>query len=291
MRLTQVSVKVSIYYARVFRILEKLSRHLILAFFTIVVVYPVVWMVLASFRTRSEIFADVWGLPRSLSFGLQNYSQAWVNAMLGRAMLNSVIVSMGTVALIVIAAGLAGYALAKIRFRFATLIFLVFLLTLQTPLPVIPLYLLLSRMHLTNNFGGLILPMVARGLPMSIFIFRSFFQSVPNELLDAAKVDGCSDFTAFLRIVVPISGPVIATVSILEFVISWNEFFVPLMVVHSPEMRTIPLAVQQFFYFWGRVQWEQVFAALTIGSIPMIIIYVIMQRRFIEGLTAGALKG
>jgi ABC-type glycerol-3-phosphate transport system permease component len=109
--------------------------------------------------------------------------------------------------------------------------------------------------------------------------------------LDAAKVDGCTDLAAFLRVVVPISGPAIATVGILQFVGSWNEYVLPLILIRSPEMRTIPLAIQVFFYNWGRVEWAQAFAALSVGSLPMIILYVILQRQFIQGLTAGALKG
>ena len=138
---------------------------------------------------------------------------------------------------------------------------------------------------------GLILPSVAAGLPLSIFIFRSFFLSVPSEIMDAARVDGCNSLQVFLRVVAPISGPAIATVSILEFVGSWNQYVLPLIVVRRADMRTLPLAIQVFFREWGQVEWVQVFAALSIGTLPIIIIYIIMQRQFIQGLTSGAVKG
>lgn len=148
---------------------------------------------------------------------------------------------------------------------------------------------MLVKMGLTDSRIGLILPMVAGGLPLSIFIFQAFFRSIPRELLDAAKVDGCTELSAFGRVVLPISGPAIATVAILEFVGAWNQYF--LVLLRSAEMRTIPLAIQVFFYDFGRTEWEQVFAALSIATIPVVVLYIIMQRQFIEGLTAGAVKG
>lgn len=269
--------------------LTRVFSHLVLAFFTITIVYPVVWMVFASFKTRDEIVTRVWSPPTRLAW--VNYTEAWETAKLGNALFNSVVVALSVVILVVAMASLAGFAFARLRFRFSALIFLVFIFTMQAPVPVIPLYVMLVKLRMTDSYLGLILPSVAGGLPLAIFIFRAFFFSVPGELLEAAKVDGCTDLTAFLRVVAPISGPAIATVSILQFVGSWNEYFLPLILIRSPEMRTIPLAIQVFFYAWGRTEWEQVFAALSIGSLPMILLYVIMQRQFIQGLTAGAVKG
>jgi raffinose/stachyose/melibiose transport system permease protein len=269
--------------------LTKGASHVILALFTIAIVYPVVWMLLASLKSNTEIVTNVWGLPQAPAF--ENYRLAWETAKLGNALFNSVFVSLCTVLLVSSLAALAAFAFARLRFRCATLIFLLFVFTMQAPVPVIPLYVMLVKLHMTDSYAGLILPSVAGGLPLSIFIFRAFFQSIPGELMEAAKVDGCTDFSAFLRVVVPISGPAIATVSILQFVGTWNDFFLPMILVRTPEMRTIPLAIQVFFYAWGRTEWAQVFAALSVGSLPMIILYIIMQRQFIQGLTAGAIKG
>jgi raffinose/stachyose/melibiose transport system permease protein len=270
-------------------LLTNLASHLILALFTVVIVYPVLWMLLASFKSNSEIVTNVWGLPQTLQW--ENYTGAWQSAQLGYAMLNSFLVSAGTVILVTVLAGLAGFAFAKFHFRYGLALFLLLVFTMHAPAPVIPLYVMLVKMGLTDSRLGLILPMVAGGVPLSIFIFRAYFQSIPGELMDAAKVDGCTDLTAFLRVVLPISGPAIATVAILQFVGAWNDYFLALILVRSAEMRTIPLAIQVFFYAWGRTEWEQVFAALSIGSLPMIILYMIMQRQFIQGLTAGSVKG
>lgn len=275
--------------ARMERYLTALGSHLVLLFFTAVIIYPVVWMIFASFKSKTEIVENVWGPPQTLAW--ENYVGAWQSADLGYALLNSVVTSIGSVIIVIILAALAGYAFAKLQFRFATLIFLILIFTMHAPAPIIPLYIMLVKLGLTDSRIGLILPMVAGGLPLAIFIFRAFFQSIPGELLDAAKVDGCTELSAFLRVVTPISGPAIATVAILEFVGAWNQYFLALVLLRSAEMRTIPLAIQVFFYAWGRTEWEQVFAALCIGSLPMILLYIIMQRQFIQGLTAGSVKG
>jgi raffinose/stachyose/melibiose transport system permease protein len=263
--------------------------HVVLAIFVVVIVYPVVWMVFASFKSQTEIVTNIWGLPEVWQW--QNYTEAWENASMGYAILNSIVSSLLTVLLVTVLAAAAGYAFAKFRFRFSVAIFLILIFTMHAPTPVIPLYIMLVRLRLTDSIPGLVLPMVAGGLPLAIFIFRAFFQSIPRELVDAAKVDGCNEFGAFRRVIAPISTPAIATVAILQFVGAWNEYFLALILLRSPEVRTIPLAIQVFFYAWGRTQWEQVFAALTIGSLPMIILYIIMQRQFIQGLTAGSVKG
>ncbi len=266
-----------------------IGSHLVLIVAVITIVYPVVWMIFASFKSQTEIVTNIWGLPQSLRW--ENYSEAWANANMGFAIFNSIVSSLGTVLLVTILAALTGYAFARFRFRFSLAIFLLLIFTMHAPTPVIPLYLMLVRLKLTDSLLGLVLPMVAGGLPLAIFIFRAFFQSIPSELVDAAKVDGCNEFSAFRRVIAPISTPAIATVAILQFVSAWNEYFLALILLRSPEVRTIPLAIQVFFYAWGRTQWEQVFAALTIGSLPMIILYIVMQRHFIQGLTAGSVKG
>ena len=281
--------KLSESLSRVERLTVKLVSHMILAFFTVVIVYPVIWMLFGSLKTGGEFVSNVWGPPRTLAW--ENYAQAWERALLGTAICNSLFVSLSVVILVTTLAALAGYAFAKLHFRFSGVILAIFVLTLHTRAPTIPLYVLLVKIHATDAHVGLILPLVAAGLPLSIFIFRAFFQAVPSELMDAAKVDGCTDLGAFLRVVVPISGPAVATVAILQFLEAWNEYFLPLLVIRSPEMRTVPLAVQVFFHGWQGTDWQQVFAALSIGSVPMIVLYVFMQRQFIQGLTSGALKG
>ncbi len=287
MRTTTVPARPSL--PRMNHILAKLPSHLILTLFTLIIVYPVVWMIFASFKTATEIAANPWGLPQVFTW--ENYSRAWEAAQLGNALFNSVFVSLLVVLLVVSLSAFAGYALAQFRFRFSLFIFLLFVLTMQAPVPIIPLYVMLVKLHLTDSYIGLTLPLVAGGLPLAIFVFRAFFLSVPRELQEAAVVDGCTPLGAFLRVVLPISGPAVATISILQFLGAWNEYFLALILIRTPELRTLPLAVQVFFYDFGRTEWGPTFAALTVGSLPMIIVYIIMQRQFIQGLTSGAVKG
>jgi raffinose/stachyose/melibiose transport system permease protein len=274
---------------RVDRAATSLASHMVLLACMIIIVYPVVWMVFASFKSATEIVTNVWGLPTQLHW--ENYTGAWNSAKLGYALMNSVITSLGSVLIVVCVSSLAAYAFARMNFRGSMLIFLILIFTMHAPVPIIPLYVMLVKMGMTDSRIGLILPMAAASIPLSIFIFRAFFQTIPGELMDAAKVDGCTELKAFLRVVLPISGPAVATVAILEFVGAWNQYFLALVLIRSPEMSTIPLAIQVFFYAFGRTQWQQVFAALTIGTMPMILLYIVMQRQFIQGLTAGSVKG
>lgn len=274
---------------RFINILTVIGSHAILIFFTVIIVYPVLWMLLTSFKTNDEVVTNIWGFPRILQW--TNYTNAWQIADLGHAMFNSTIVSLVTLILVICFASVAAFALARYSSRLLTVILLIFVFTMQTPPPIIPLYVEVAKLHLANTLTGLICAEASSGLPFSIFIFRAFFQGIPGELLDAAKVDGCNDLQVFLRVVIPISGPAIATVGILQFVSTWNEYFLPLLLIHESDMRTIPLAIQVFFYNWGRTTWAYVFASLSIGTVPVIIIYVILARQFIRGLTAGAIKG
>jgi raffinose/stachyose/melibiose transport system permease protein len=146
------------------------------------------------------------------------------------------------------------------------------------------------RLHLVDTYAALILPYTSGSLPLSIFLLRAFFQSIPQELTDAGRIDGCSHFTAFVRIVLPISKPGLATVVILTFLNSWNEFFLALIFIHNPNIMTLPLGLQAFFFQYS-VQWNYLFAALTMSIIPIVVVYLVMQRQFIAGLTAGAIRG
>jgi len=269
--------------------IERVATHLILIVFALIVVYPVLWMAFASLKDSSELLSNIWGAPKSIE--TKNYTEAWKAAHLGRALFNSIFISLSTVVLVVAITAPAGYALAKFKLRFGTLILLIFVLTMQAPVPVIPLYVLLVKLKMTDSYIGYILPLTAGGIPLAIFIFRAFFTTVPRELEEAAVVDGSTRVGAFLRIVMPVSVPAVATVSILQFLGSWNEYFLALILIRSPELRTLPLSIQVFFYDWGRTDWGPIFAALTIGSLPMILLYIVMQRRFVQGLTAGAVKG
>jgi raffinose/stachyose/melibiose transport system permease protein len=263
--------------------------YLVLTLCAVIVGYPVVAMVLNSFKGTYEMYSNPWGLPAHLMW--TNYQYAWSEAQIPSFMLNSLIVSVASVALTVILACFAAYAFATFQFRFSRPLFLLFALLLIVPVPVgiIPLYIIVSRLHLTDTYWALILPYTAGGLPLSIFMLRAYFQSIPQELSDAATIDGCNQVQAFLRVIIPVATPALATVTIFQFINSWNEFFLALIFIHKTSMMTLPLGLQSFFYEYS-VQWGYLFAALSMGLVPVIVVYLLMQRQFINGLTAGALK-
>ena len=271
------------------RVANALS-YLILTLFSVVVGYPVVAMVLNSFKGTYEIYSNPWGLPAHLMWS--NYQYAWNEAQIPSFMVNSLIVSIASVIFTVVLAAFAAYSFATFEFRFSRPLFLLFALLLIVPVPVgiIPLYILESRLHLMDTYWALILPYTAGGLPLSIFILRAFFQSIPHELSDAATIDGCSQMQAFLLVIIPVSTPALATVTLFQFISSWNEFFLALIFIHKSSLMTLPLGLQSFFYNYS-VQWGYLFAALSTALVPVIAVYLLMQRQFISGLTSGALKG
>jgi raffinose/stachyose/melibiose transport system permease protein len=254
----------------------------------VVIGYPVLWMVLQSFKGTAEMYANIWGMPQVVL--LENYARAIEMGMV-RYIFNSTIVAVGTVLCILVGASLAAYAFSKFSFVGNRALFFMFIFTLVVPMQamIIPLYAVLVSLRLTNTYLVLILPYAAAGLPVSIFLLRTFFDTIPRELEEAAKIDGCSDFGAFWRVVLPISGPGLAAVAILQFVNAWNELVLALVAIRNPALRTIPLGLQIFVA--DHVEWGPVFASLSMATLPVIVVYVLMQRHFIRGLTAGAIKG
>jgi raffinose/stachyose/melibiose transport system permease protein len=266
------------------------GTYLVVTVFSILVGYPVLWMFLASFKTKTELYINIWGLPETLYTA--NYEYAWRVSKMGNYILNSVIVSLSTVAIILVAASIAAYAFSRFSFRGKNILFFTFVFSMLVPsqVTIIPLYAVITQLKLTNTYLALILPYAAGGLPLSIFLLRAFFEGTPREVEDAAHIDGCSNLQTFLRVVLPVSTPGLATVTILQFMNAWNEFFLALIFIRQASLRTIPLGLQAFFFEF-QVEWQYLFAALSMATIPVIVIYVMMQRQFIAGLTAGATKG
>jgi raffinose/stachyose/melibiose transport system permease protein len=270
--------------------LARALAYAVLALFTLGVVYPLVAVVFDSLKSQNEFFADPWGWPLHLDLG--NYSYAWGQAHIPLFVVNSAIVAGATALLTLVLSAAAGYTFARFRFRGRRALFLLFVVLLIVPAPVsiIPLYVIVSNLHLMDTYLALILPYTAAGLPFSIYLLRTFFASIPRELIDAARIDGCTELSAFVRVVLPISRAGLATVAILSFVGAWNEFFLALLFIHNPDLLTLPLGLQTFFFQY-HVQWPYYFAGLSTAIIPIVIVYLVLQRQFISGMTAGAVRG
>ena len=263
--------------------------YLVFGIIFLIVIFPMVWMFYTSFKEQWEIFANPFSLPKSLD--PVNYVRAWQTGNFRLYFMNSVIITIPSVLGILAISSLAAYAFARFQFKGKNALFVFFLLGIMVPPQaiVIPAFQIISRLGLISSYHGLILTYLS-WCPVAIFIMRTFFETLPLELEDAAKMDGCNMFGVFWRIALPLAKPAIATVAIFYFVWVWNDFMYPLLYLQKDTMSTIPLGLMQFN---GRYQvdWGMQTAALSIATFVPIFFYLLFQDKFVKGLTAGALKG
>lgn len=266
------------------------STYVLLGAIALVFLYPMMLMILAAFKSTPELFRNPFGLPESWS--LDTFREVWTRANFGTYLRNSVLVTGGSVLLLLVCATPAAYALTRYSFKLRTPIFLFFLAGIMIPmrLGVLPLYLLMRDLGLLDTLWSLILTYAASGMPMSVLLLSVFFRGLPRDLEDAARIDGASELTTFARIMVPLARPGIATVTIVNVVPWWNDFFFPLLFITDNAWKTVPLGMQMFF---GQhlTNWSLVFSGMVLASLPLLILYLLMSRQFIAGLTAGAVKG
>lgn len=270
--------------------MSRAAVYLVLGILAAVFLYPVILMALAAFKSTPEIFRNPFGLPGSWS--LDSFVEVWKRASFGLYLRNSLLVTALSVALLLVCAAPAAYALARYRFPLKALLFLFFLAGIMIPirLGILPLYLLMKDLRLLDNPLSLVLTYAASGMPMSVFLLATFFRTLPSDLEDAARIDGCSETRIFRSIMLPLVRPGLATVVIVNIVPWWNDFFFPLLFIQSDRWKTIPLGMQIFF---GQhlTDWSLVFSGMLLASLPLLIVYLLMSRQFISGLTAGAVKG
>jgi raffinose/stachyose/melibiose transport system permease protein len=272
------------------RLAARVAIYLVLGTLAAVFLYPVVLMILTAFKPTPEIFRNPFGLPAS--WGLDGFLEVWQRAKFGLYLRNSLLITGASALLLLATAAPAAYALARYSFRLRGVLFLFFLAGIMIPirLGILPLYLLMRDLNLLDTPFSLILTYTASGMPMSVFLLSVFFRNLPRELEDAARIDGCTETQTFWRIMLPLVRPGLATVVIVNVVPWWNDFFFPLLFIQTDTWKTIPLGMQIFF---GQhlVNWSLVFSGMVLASLPLLIIYLLMSRQFIAGLTAGAVKG
>ncbi|PZN09138.1 MAG: thiamine ABC transporter ATP-binding protein [Bacillota bacterium] len=254
-----------------------------------VMLFPVVATAVNGLKNSGQLLVNPFGLPSPPQWA--NYTGILTGDSFWRMLWNSVVVMVGTVVLSLLAASMAAFVLARVPFAGRRLLFRYLNMGLLFPITVavLPLYLLLRNVGLLDNLWGVVLPQVAFSLPMNTLIIRDFMRSLPNELQEAAIIDGCSWFTLFWRIVLPLSQPVLAAVAALTMVSSWNAFLLPLLVINTESKWTLPLGMMQFQGQYS-TEWGLVMAFVTLGILPTIGFYLLAQRHLISGLTAGALK-
>ncbi|MBV9229676.1 MAG: carbohydrate ABC transporter permease [Chloroflexi bacterium] len=265
-------------------------RYLICVVVAFFVLIPMVVTVIGGFKTNGELLSSPFSLPRV--WQLQNYNTALSQGSFLQTTANSTIVTLATVVLLLLVGCPAAFVLARMPFRGREVIFNLILFGLLFPIymAILPLYITLRNLQLLDSLVGVILPQVAYGLPLSVLILRNFFRAIPRELEDATYIDGGSQVDFFWRVLIPLARPSLAVVAMLAMVNSWNNFILPLLVINSASLWTLPLGVMQFQGEYS-TDWASTMAFLTLAMIPAIIFYLFAERYLIAGLTAGAVKG
>ncbi|MGD2102857.1 MAG: carbohydrate ABC transporter permease [Acidimicrobiia bacterium] len=255
-----------------------------------VIVVPLLFALLGGFRTTGQIASDPVGLPDPWVFA--NYLDTLALPAFWHQMLNSTVIAVVTTAVVLPAASLAAFVIARYRFRGREGFYTLFTLGLLFPVAVaiLPLFIVLRQLGLLNSPLGVALPQAAFALPLSIVILRPFFRSIPRDLEDAAAIDGCSNLRFYWSVVLPLSRPAMATVAILTIVTSWNAFLLPLHVLIQPDQWTLPIGVNNISAQYTS-DTARVLAYTTLSMIPALLFYLAAERQIVRGLTAGSLKG
>jgi len=267
----------------------QIARYTILLLFLAIFLVPITWIFSLAVKTQAEFANNPLGLPQEPQWG--NFMQAWDQGRFSVYLPNTIIYAVAVVIGVAIFACMAGYALAKTRFPGRNVIFSGFMIGMTLPFLsiMIPIFYLARDLGILGTRWGFIIPAVALGLPFSIFLMRAFFMGIPDELGDAARVDGCTEWGVFYRVMLPLAWPGLATLAVFEFLGTWSAYLMPLILTQREELRPVALALP---LFQGRYRADLplIAAASMITITPPLLIYLVLQRRFIEGVTAGALK-
>lgn len=251
--------------------------------------FPFMWMVSTSLKTDQDVFS--WP-PRLVPHPvrLMNYVDAWNSAPFARFFFNSAFIALTVTVANLFFSSLAGYAFAKYEFPGKHWIFIALLATMMIPFQVtmIPVFVILSKMHWVDTYWGLIVPFTASAF--GIFLMRQFLTTIPEDLIDAARIDGCSEFRTYLQIVLPLSKPALSALGIFTFMASWNGFIWPFIIVKSTEMKTLPLAIADLAAGLYVMSWPLMMAGACFVVLPAIIVFLLFQRNFVEGITLTGLK-
>jgi multiple sugar transport system permease protein len=268
--------------------LETIALYTGLTVLGVVMVFPFLWMISTSFKEPADIYT-LSLLPTRPT--LNNYVIALTGFPFARWFANSLLVAGATTLSVAFFDSLTGYVLAKLEFPFKTVIFVVILCTLMVPteMLVIPWYILSVDYHWTDTYWGIMFPGVISAF--GVFLMRQFMQTVPNELLDAGRIDGLGEFGLYWRVALPLVRPAMAALCILTFLGNWNAFLWPLIVIQDPLLRTLPVGLSQFSYGEAGSRWELIMTGASIATIPVLIGFAIFQRQIIRGVALTGLKG
>ena len=261
---------------------------IILIIYSLITVFLVGETIASSFKTKIELVDNLIGLPKEPT--LANYFTVFVKEGFGRYIMNSISLVAISLILLIIVSSMLAYGMAQYTFKGKKFLQAYFLIGLMMPvqLSILPLYLMLSRLKMTNSFLGLAL-LYAANLSFSFLVFNQFFLQLPQAMIESAHMDGASDMCIFWKIVVPVSKPVFSTVGLLQFVMIWNDFFLPMVFLPKKSAHTLTLAIYSYTGNFLK-NWDKIFAAATIALVPILIIYFLFSEQIVAGLTAGSTK-
>ena len=268
-----------------------LSRVLIMLI-VIVQVYPLAWLFLTSLRTEHDFATgDPFALPGSLTF--DNYARAFETGDLGRNILNSFVVTMGANVLIVLLGMMAAYAIQVLGFGLSKLVRGLFLIGIIVPVQIalVPLFIDYSAVNLLDTYQSMIIPLAGFSLPMSVYLFSSFFEYIPRETYEAASLDGAGPYRIFGLITLPLSLNTVVTVVLVNSIFIWNDFIFANTFVLSEDLKTIPMGLQNYIGAMGKVDWTAAFAAVCVTITPLLLVFLVLNKAMIRGLESGATKG
>lgn len=270
----------------------RISRNIVflgLLIFALMILYPLFWMFISSFKSYQEIYSNVWALPSEWHF--ENYALAWEKGI-QNYFLNSAYVTGFSILLTVMSGTMAAFVLARYRNRWidASLLFIIGGLMMNPEVALIPLFEILTFLNLIDTRWALILTYVAYRLPLTIILIRAFFITVPKELSESALIDGCSEFGIYWRIYLPMSIPIVITSVIINAFYAWNEFLFATVFINSSELKTIPSGLMVFRDAL-RTDWGVLLSGMVIASVPMVILLIVLQKYLVRGLSEGSVKG
>lgn len=267
---------------------SKPFTYITLSLLSIVYIFPVFWVVVSSFKGKNELYK--W--PPSIfpsHFTFENYEMAFKAGKFGLLFMNSLFVTIVSTLLLLLINSMAGYALAKYRFRGDTFILIAFISTLMIPLEVImiPIFKVISKLGLYNSLWGIIIPPAAT--PTGVFLMRQYLLTIPNELLEAARIDGAGEWKIYWRIVLPIAQPIMAVLAIFSFMWRWDDFLWPLIVISDPNKYTVQLAISNFIGQYD-VDWGSLLAMTVVTMVPVLAVFLMFQKHFVQGMATTGMK-
>lgn len=262
----------------------------LLIIFALLMIYPLIWLFISAFKTSEDFFQNPFLLPSE--WILDNIIDAWNIAHLGKAMINSIIVTVSATCLTVFVGALTAYALSRFSFKLKGLLMAFFLLGLLIPIhsTLVPLFIMMNKIGMLNTYWALIFPYTAFELPIAIFLATAYMSTIPKDLEESAYIDGSGYWGVFFRMMLPLSTPILFTVAILSFLRYWNEFVFALVFINDSSLKTLPLSLAMFSDGYT-TNYGLTMGAMAVAVVPTIIMYVIFQEQIMKGMMAGAVKG